>query len=539
MVYDGSTRLQNLKFNASSFITTYTYDTYSRPSVTSNSLGQSVTYGYYTSAGKKGMLEQLTYSSGLISTYDYDALLRLQKFKHDPTSGGNRERYYEYNPDSTVASIADAFAYNPFTYTGYMWSYTYDAANQMTRESQRQYTSGSVVGTTFDQQYSFDAAGNRLTRTGSGTGYEAFDATGGSGYNDLNQLVDYTIDGGDPIYHTYDNGGRLTDKYDGSRIDWNYYWNADGTMARVQNNDDGTYIKYTYDWKGRRLEREDETASSNGPKRRYYFVGLTPVAERTATYIGSYSWSNDVFNTLTGGSIGQVLWRRTGGSTDNSLHYDHIGNVIAEANTSGVVTIANEQDAYGRPILSSAAGWSDNSLHQTTKPWDDSVELYYFNARWYDGQLGQFQSPAPMEREFEHPLSFAGNNSVSNVDPDGRMLLEICLVILGVGVICYIGWNRAGGPAMTDLKVDNCKQHNTPGTLGHGRYPDYNIRAGGPTDCKDACKKAHAWRNTGMGGQRRSDCMANTYIDYWNRRCAERNGYIEHYPGGMGADCGP
>jgi len=117
-------------------------------------------------------------------------------------------------------------------------------------------------------------------------------------------------------------------------------------------------------------------------------VGLTPVAERAGTYGFGYSWSNDVFNTLTGGSIGQVLWRRTGGSTDKSHHYDHIGNVIAEANTSGVVTLANEQDAYGRPILSSAGGWSDNSLHQTTKPWDDGSELFYFNARWYDGQLG-------------------------------------------------------------------------------------------------------------------------------------------------------
>jgi len=152
----------------------------------------------------------------------------------------------------------------------------------------------------------------------------------------------------------------------------------------------GCVIKYTYDWKGRRLEREDETASSNGPKRRYYFVGLTPVAERTATYIGSYSWSDDVFNTLTGGSIGQVLWRRTSGSTDNSLHYDHIGNVLAEANTSGVVTLANQQDAYGRPILSSAGGWGDNTLHLTTKPWDDSSELFYFNARWYDSAVGSY-----------------------------------------------------------------------------------------------------------------------------------------------------
>jgi len=283
--------------------------------------------------------------------------------------------------DFTIESIADAYAYNPFTYTGYMWSYTYDAANQMTRERQRQYTSGSVVGTTFDQQYSFDAAGNRLTRTGSGTGYEAFDATGGSGYNDLNQLVDYTIDGGDPIYHTYDNGGRLTDKYDGSRIDWDYYWNADGTMARVQNNDDGTYIKYTYDWEGRRLEREDETASSNGPKRRYYFAGATPVAERTATYISSYTWSNDVYHTL---DSGKVVWQRVDGSTDKSMHSDHTASILAEASNSGIVTVTHEHDVKGRPILSSAGGWSDNSMHFRGMIYDGSTDLSLNGSMWID-----------------------------------------------------------------------------------------------------------------------------------------------------------
>jgi len=456
MAYDGSKRLQNLKFNASSFITTYTYDTYSRPSVTSNSLGQSVTYNYYTSAGKKGLLEQLTYSSGLISTYDYDALLRLEKFKHDPTSGNNIERSYLYNADSTIAEIRHAYSYNAGTHTGYVWDYSYDGANQMTRERAKDYNSGAYSSTPFDQSYTFDEAGNRLTRTGSGTGYEEFDATGGSGYNDLNQLVDYTIDGGDPITHTYDNGGRLTQKADGGSLDWRYYWNPDGTMSRATI-PHSTDIRYVYDWKGRRLEREDETASSNGPKRRYYFVGLTPVAERAGTYGFGYSWSNDVFNTLTGGSIGQVLWRRTGGSTDNSLHYDHIGNVLAEANTSGVVTLANEQDAYGRPILSSAAGWDDNSLHQTTKPWDDSAELFYFNARWYDGELGIFQSIALMERRIEHPFTFSLLSPVNYVDPDG--LFPIIPIIWGLTAGGAVAGTVDNATDAIDTKTDHddCK----------------------------------------------------------------------------------
>jgi len=447
MAYDGSKRLQNLKFNTSSFITTYTYDTYSRPSVTSNSLGQSVTYNYYTSAGKKGMVEQLTYSGGLISTYDYDALLRLQKFKHDPTSGSNIEKYYTYNADSTIDSIYDGYSVTPGSFTGLRWNYDYDGANQMTRESRQDMLSGAVDSTVFEQEYTFDEAGNRLTRTGSGTGYEEFDATIGAGYNDLNQLMEYSIDGNRPIEHTYDNAGRLTDKSDGDTIEWSYRWGKDGTLVEVGDAYNGTDIRYVYDWKGRRLEREDETSSSNGPKRRYYFVGLTPVAERTATWSGlgggTYTWGDDVYNTLTGGSIGQVLWRRTGGSTDNSLHYDHIGNVLAEANTSGVVTVANEQDAYGRPILSSAAGWSDNSLHQTAKPWDDGSELFYFNARWYDGQLGQFESPAPMERSLEHQYNISINNPNEYADVTGRRIIR-CGFFSGIGKIlrCLFFWQE-------------------------------------------------------------------------------------------------
>jgi len=381
MAYDGSMRLQNLKFNASSFITTYTYDTYSRPSVTSNSLGQSVTYNYYTSAGKKGMLEQLTYSSGLISTYDYDALLRLQKFKHDPTSGSNIEKYYTYNADSTIDSIYDGYSVTPGSFTGLRWNYDYDAAHQMTRESRQDMLSGAVDSTVFDQQYSFDEAGNRLTRTGSGTGYEEFDATAGAGYNDLNQLMEYEIDGGRPIEHTYDNGGRLTDKDDGDTIDWTYTWSTDGYMTRAQDNENGTQIRYIYDYRGRRLEREDETASSNGPKRRYYFVGSRPLTERVGNYSIGYSWSDDVYNTR---SDGAIVWRRTGGASDRSLLKDHGGNVLAEVNTSGVFTATHEQDTFNRPILSSVGGWVDNSIHSYGNSYDSATGMFHVRGSWLD-----------------------------------------------------------------------------------------------------------------------------------------------------------
>jgi RHS repeat-associated protein len=186
-----------------------------------------------------------------------------------------------------------------------------------------------------------------------------------------------------------------------------------------------------YDWRGRLLEREDETGTSNGPKRRFYYAGLTPLAERTGTHTGggSYSWSNDVFNTLMG--FLPVI-RRTGGSTDRFLHYDHVGNVIAESNTSGAIAQTNEYDAFGRPVLGSAAsGWSLNSLHHTGKHWDDVSGLFYFNNRWYDPELGQFiSSNTPFQPYNEHPYNISEGNPLSLFDPTGFRARDLRTVYL-------------------------------------------------------------------------------------------------------------
>ena len=101
--------------------------------------------------------------------------------------------------------------------------------------------------------------------------------------------------------------------------------------------------------------------------------------------------------------------------------YDHIGNAIAESNTSGAITDFHQQDAWGRPVLTSySGGWADNSLHQTTKNWDDGSEMYYFNARWYQAGEGLFMGEAPRDRAMEHPYGYAENNPISKYDFNGE-----------------------------------------------------------------------------------------------------------------------
>ncbi len=48
----------------------------------------------------------------------------------------------------------------------------------------------------------------------------------------------------------------------------------------------------------------------------------------------------------------------------------------------------------------------------------DKSNLYYFNARYYDSNLGRFTSVDPVEDN--HPYSYVSNNPLNLVDPDGK-----------------------------------------------------------------------------------------------------------------------
>jgi YD repeat-containing protein len=201
-------------------------------------------------------------------------------------------------------------------------------------------------------------------------------------YNDMHQLEHYQMGAMTHLSRSYDDNGNTTRHWDNdgsAAFDWTYTWSEDNRMTLAHDTVGGTKIRYTYDWQGRRLEREDETSSSNGPKRRYYIHGLTPIWEQGGTYVsqlGGYVWGSGArYNTLAPGQYGHIVVQRDV-TTDVFLHYDHVGNVVAESNTSGAFAALHEQDAFGRPVLSSAAsGWDDNSTLTASTAWEYASAL--------------------------------------------------------------------------------------------------------------------------------------------------------------------
>jgi len=239
--------------------------------ILTNGLGQTTTYGEYTSIGKPGSITDangvtttLTYSfkgavlsrttEGMTTSYGYDDAGRLLTI----TLPGSRTLTYTYSGDQ-IASITDS--------QGNKISYRYDAKGQMT--GQDIYDPADQLTYTLSQTY--DAAGNLATRVYPDNAEEvfAYDAVHNLiqvidpvsvqtdySYDVLNRLLTETR-GGTPLaiatYDNHDNRISVTDARDHTTTS-NY--DDLGMVRSVASPDTGT-TNATYDEAGNLLNIVD------------------------------------------------------------------------------------------------------------------------------------------------------------------------------------------------------------------------------------------------------------------------------------------
>ena len=283
----------------------------------------------------------------------------------------------------------------------------------------------------YEYQYSFDAAGNRSQMKyydGSTTQTTYYPV-----YNEANQLTQRSI-GGQAIHYSYDNNGNMTDEhvhdpnFNSLRI---FSWNRDNRMTTAENIVDDTVAAYTYDALGRRIMRWDPYVDI---KTVYYYDGLSVIAEKQKIGSGSWDWQR-IFSVGPGviGNIFRISEKSGSNWVDIYYHYDAIGNVALRTNSSGIVE-AIDQEAYGNVKVGAQSGY-----HLTTKEYDSISELYYFNARWYDNNIGHFNSKDPLPNI--KPYLFCINNPNLYIDPNGlEDTLTMCRTSSSKELIFDTGW---------------------------------------------------------------------------------------------------
>ncbi len=115
-------------------------------------------------------------------------------------------------------------------------------------------------------------------------------------------------------------------------------------------------------------------------------------------------------------------------------HTDQVGTVRAITDQSGKVVFNADYFAFGTKFVSN--GDFDEPHGFTGKEYDSDTGLYYYNARWYDPDLGRFISEDPAADPNNPNLySYCGNNGVSRIDPTGQYFWIVVAIAAAIGAI--------------------------------------------------------------------------------------------------------
>jgi RHS repeat-associated protein len=260
-------------------------------------------------------------------------------------------------------------------------SYTYDGLSRLTLLQH------VTISETLSQfQYTYDAAGNRLTQ-------ETETITNTYSYDAADRLA--SVDG---VPYTWDANGNLLN--DGA---YTYTYNHANQLVSVSGA--GTTVSYAYNGQG------DRVSQTVGITTTHYTLdlaaGLTQVlSDGTDTYL------------YVNGRIAQY-----GASGAQYFLGDALGSVRQLVDAGGDVLLAQSYEPYGAVLESAGEGTSSYGF---TGEWGDSyIELVNLRSRMYDPRTGRFLTKDSWQGNYTRPLSLNGwnyveANPVNLVDPSGH-----------------------------------------------------------------------------------------------------------------------
>ena len=202
-------------------------------------------------------------------------------------------------------------------------------------------------------------------------------------------------------------------------------------------------ISYSYDENGIRTQK-----TVNGIATNYNYHGSALISQVTGndTLLFSYDAS---------GNVAAVNY--------NGMYYYYVRNgqndVIRLIDGDNNTVVEYAYDSWGRQIsctgsLASTLG-TQNPFWYRGYVYDEEMELYYLQTRYYDAEVGRFISAdmymSTGQGALGHNMyAYCGSNPISNIDPNGAWTLGISLsanltfilgVSVGVGIYIDDDWN--------------------------------------------------------------------------------------------------
>ena len=356
-------------------VTGYVYSYGLLQSVTDGTINYA-TYKNYNAQGQAG---QISYANGVTTDYTYEAENNiLSTIQVNKGSTRYYDNDYQYDLKGNITEILN------FNNGNRSQVFSYDALDRLKIAASGMYGNLS---------YSYDEIGNIVTKDGltytpdTQRPHAVGSITGGR---------DFSYDA---------NGNMLSD---GLRT---YVWNDDNKPRSIVK--DGITTDFIYDGNGQRIKKTVSPVVIGGAEIITHYIGqLYEITSNTAQkFIMAYDKRLAVVRHSS--SHQDVLY----------FHQDHLGSTGVMTNELGTVVKDIFYKPFGETVSESGIGGISHKF--TGQELDSETELYNYNARLYDPEIGRFLSADILVPYFNKSQSFnrysyVRNNPLRYNDPTGH-----------------------------------------------------------------------------------------------------------------------
>ncbi|PKQ89273.1 type IV secretion protein Rhs [Paenibacillus sp. BGI2013] len=353
-------------------------------------------------------LKQMTYPDGKQTTFEYDSFGNRTSM----TGPFGTKVYYGYDTMNRLVSVGTSQDTPDKQYSYYMNGLSREASAKNGVQDLKTYQGLDLIGSNQvkDQvllnsySYEYDNNKNIVNRI-HGDSIDTFS------YDKLDRILTSNVNQEE---YTYDQqGNRLTLSSDAEIDVKDSTYTYDMRDRLISVNKKGTQVNYKYNGDNLLVERTE-----NGIITRYYYddnaqiIAEAEVQDGTSTLKANY---------IRGAQLEAIQY------PDGSKAYvqsNAHGDTTELRDEQGEILNQYEYDIWGNILTKEET--VHNPFRYAGELWDDTTELQYLRARWYDPAMGRFINEDSFEGELSDPLSqnlyaYVSNNPLKYVDPSGHI----------------------------------------------------------------------------------------------------------------------